>query len=118
MVAQGRVTQDRRRISRLETRIDCQFDFEGIRYDAVIIDLSLRGAYLSSRFLPPSGSSITITLQSAHLDRPLVLEGKVRRGISGMSGHGSSGRFGFEAIKPPLDLTKLVSNLIARKSAY
>ena len=118
MTTQSGVAQDRRKISRLETHLDCQFDFEGTRYNAVIIDISLKGAFLSSGFLPPIGSSVTVTVQSAHLSRPLILEGKVKRNSSDPWTHGSGGQFGIEVNSPPLDLAKLINKLISQKSVH
>jgi hypothetical protein len=109
--------QDKRKISRLETRLDCQFDFEGTRYDAVISELSLKGAFISSEILPPDGSSVTVTVESEHLSRPLILEGQVKR-TSTVPGRIKLGRFGIEVNSPPLDLATLISKLIAKKRAY
>lgn len=117
VVTRGRKAIDQRMISRLEACLDCQFDFEGVHYDALVIDLSLKGAFLSSGFQPPIGSSITVTIQSSPLGRPLVLEGKVKRSSRDLWDHGCGGRFGIEVNRPPLDLAKLVTKLIPQRDS-
>jgi hypothetical protein len=117
VTAQTRVTQDRRRSSRLETSLDCRFEFEGNSYEAVAIELSLKGALLASTFLPPSGSLITFTIESTHLKNPLIFEGKVKR-VNGFSSPSGRKRFGIEVSSPPVDLAILVSKLLSRKSAH
>lgn len=114
MAIRSRVTQDRRKISRIATRLECRFEFEAKSYKAVIIDLSIKGAYFSSAFLPPFASRIEITVVTPHLPKPLTLQGVVLRGSSGMSDHGAVERFGVEFRSAPLDLTKLIGKLIAQ----
>jgi hypothetical protein len=115
--SRGNKVHDPRRISRLQTNIDCQFDFRGAHYKALIMDLSLKGAFLSSSFQPPIGGSIVVTIKSAHLSQPLIFEGKVKRGSGDLWTHGSGGQFGIELSSPPLDLAQLINTLISQKSA-
>lgn len=94
VAATSRVTKDRRNISRIATRFSCHFTYEGVSREAVVIDLSLKGALLSSKFMPPLGASVTLTMKLPSSKEPLKLEGKVIRGGWGMSDHGALGKFG------------------------
>jgi hypothetical protein len=111
MAIRSRVEQDRRGISRVVTRLDCQITFDGVSRDAVIVDLSLRGAFLSSSFLPPKDGAVTITLKSPISKKVLKLEGKVVRGGWGMSDHGQLSRFGVRFSHAPLDLAEIIRKL-------
>ena len=113
MVIRSRATQDRRGISRVIARLDCEFISEGVCYKAVVVDLSLRGALLSSKYLPPKGIHVTVTMQPPHVKKTLTLEGKVIRGGWGMSEHGELGRFGIQFSHSSLDLIELISKLIS-----
>jgi hypothetical protein len=109
----NRVTQDRRVISRVAARLNCTFKSEGVSHDGVIVDLSLRGAFLSSKWLPPQGGNVVITLQTPLLKKTLILEGKVMRGDWTMSDHGQLGRFGIRFSHTSLDLIELINRLSA-----
>ncbi|MBN2337246.1 MAG: PilZ domain-containing protein [Acidobacteria bacterium] len=111
MHSRSRVAQDRRNLSRIVTCLDCRFDASGTSREGVVIDLSLKGAYVSSAFLPPGGSRISLTLLSGLLERPLTIEGRVRRWHAGMSGSGK-GRFGVEFDHTPVDLAGLIGRLV------
>ncbi len=113
MAIRSRATQDRRGISRVIARMDCQFVHEGVSRDAVIVDFSLKGAFLSSKYLPPKGAHVTVTVQPPHVKKALVLEGKVIRGNQGMSEYGEMGRFGIQFSHSSLDLIELINKLIS-----
>jgi hypothetical protein len=113
MVIRSRATQDRRGISRLIARLDCEFIYEGVGHKAVLVDLSLRGAFLSSKYLPPKGGHVTVTLQPPHVKKTLTLDGKVIRGGWGMSEHGELSRFGIQFSHSPSDLIELIGKLIS-----
>lgn len=115
MTVRSRVTQDRRMIGRVATRLECQFDTAESSSDAVIIDLSLRGAYLSAKSLPSEGAAIRITINTKLLDKPLTIQGMVKRSIPGMSDHGRTGRIGVEFNRPSLELSRLISQLVSSK---
>jgi len=109
----SRITQDRRMISRVPARLNCRFTYEGISREAVIIDLSLNGAYLASKFLPPNGGSVKVTLNIPPSKNVLTLEGKIIRGGSTTSHHGSLSRFGIKFDRQSLDLIGLLTSLAA-----
>ena len=113
MAIRSRATQDRRGISRVIARLDCQFIHEGVSRDAVIVDLSLKGAFLSSKYLPPKDSHVTVTVQPPQVGKKLVLEGKVIRGGQGMSEFGEMSRFGIQFSHSSLDLIELIKKLIS-----
>jgi hypothetical protein len=79
MSTKSRPIQDRRKLSRVQTHLGCQFTFEGIEYEAFILDVSLAGAFLWSAFMPPWGASISIRLKTSLLENPLILEGQIVR---------------------------------------
>lgn len=107
----SRATQDHRMASRVIGRLDCQFTFEGKSHDAVIVDISLGGALLSSKFLPPTDGDVTIILQTPLLKKTALLYGKVIRGSWSMSDHGKRGRFGIKFNQTSLDAIKLINQL-------
>lgn len=114
MRIRSRVTQDRRKLSRVATRLDCRFEFESKSHNGVIIDLSPKGAFISAAVLPPKGSRICLSIRSNFLAKELILEAKVLRGASAMSDHGQIGRFGVEFCVSPLELVKLIGKIAAR----
>ncbi len=108
---QIRVAQDRRTIARIPARIQCRFTHDGVSRDAVIIDLSLNGALLASKFLPPLGSLVTLNLKMPSSKNLLTLEGKVIRGQSSISDHGSLSKFGIQFNHQSLELINLLIGL-------
>jgi hypothetical protein len=111
VVITSRVTQDRRQISRVTTRLNCEFVYEEKRYDAVIINLSLKGAFLSSKFLPPNGGAIKITLVSPSTKKNILLDGIVVRGNWIVSDHGKSGMFGIRFSRNFIELIEIIGKL-------
>jgi hypothetical protein len=106
-----RMIQDRRKASRLAARLSCTCTWGGIGREAFILDLSLKGAQLSSRQMPPVGEAISITLL-VPLSKDLInLEGKVTRGIWGQLDHGPVGKFSVRFHNTPLRLMSLVASL-------
>jgi len=104
-------SQERRTVSRFIVLLDCRFTYSGTNYSAVIVDVSLRGALLSSKFSPPLGSDIIVTLQPHILERELKLSGRVVRGNWGESTLGKFERFGIRFENTPLDLVRLITKL-------
>ena len=100
---------DRRNLSRVIVCLNCQFTHEGVTHEAVMVDLSLKGAFFSATFLPPNGSIITFTLNAPVTNKPLVFTGKVLRGTWAMSDHGKRGRFGITFVNAPVGLIGLMS---------
>jgi hypothetical protein len=94
MTIQSRATQDRRSLSRVISRLDCQFTYEGVSHKAVMVDFSLKGALLSAKFMPPVGSTISVTVLSPISKKNLVFSATVIRGSWVSTDHGKSGRFG------------------------
>ncbi len=114
MTIRSRVTQDRRLLSRIPALLPCEFTYENVTRQAVIVDLSLNGAFLSSKSLPPKDAPITISLFSTHLKKPLLLDGKIARRGWGTSEEGNIGRFGvrFDRVSP--ELINLLRALISK----
>ncbi len=114
MTIRSRVTQDRRLLSRIPALLPCEFTYDNVTRQAVIVDLSLNGAFLSSKSLPPKDAPITISLFSTHLKKPLLLAGKIARRGWGTSEEGNIGRFGvrFDRVSP--ELINLLRALISR----
>jgi hypothetical protein len=111
MAIRNRATQDRRNLSRVILRLDCQFTHEGVTHKAVIVDFSLKGAYFSAVFLPPNGSIITVTLNSPSTTKAIVFDGTVLRGTWVMSDHGKRGRFGIRFTYASVDLIALINQV-------
>ncbi len=92
-------------------RLDCCFISGGTRHDAVIVDLSMKGAFLSAKALPSNGSTITVELKPPAVKKPLSFQAAVLRGTWVMSEHGKLGRFGIRFAATPTDLIPLISRL-------
>lgn len=107
----SRALKDRRSDSRIIARLNCRFEIMGAAYDAVLVDVSQRGALISSRFLPPNGAAISICIKSRYLDKELSLKGTVLRGSQVTTDHGKMGRFVVHFAGAPLDLLLLISKL-------
>jgi hypothetical protein len=104
MTINSRAMQDRRKASRVIARLDCSFTLEGNRHEAVIVDLSMKGALLSSKFLPTAGSTITIELSPPAVKKMLCIDCTVLRGTWVMADQGKRSRFSIrlEGVGPEL----------------
>jgi len=111
MAIRSLVAQDRRRLSRISTRLACRCALSGISRDAVILNLSLNGAYISASFRPPIGSTVTLTLETPVLKNALVLESRVIRVDQVTSQLGVLNRFGVQFNRNRLDLVTLINKL-------
>jgi hypothetical protein len=111
MTIQSRVSQDRRNTSRVMARLDCRFTFEGVSQKAVIVNLSLKGAFLSAKSLPPNGSTITVALNPPAAKKEIIFSGTVTRGTWAASEQGKISRFGIRFGTLPLDLIALINTL-------
>ncbi len=107
----GRVTQDRRGMSRVPARLKCEIIFEQVTYPAVLVDISLGGAFLTSKFLPPVNSIIQVCVHSGYLRKPLTVKAMVVRGVWAMTHDGKTGRFGVRFHDSSLELIHLVNGL-------
>jgi len=107
----SRVQMDQRAISRVATRFNCHFTYEGVRREAVAINLSIRGAFLSSKFLPPVGSQISVSFKLPELKETMNLDAKVVRGGSGTSDHGAISRFAIRFTYAPSQLITLIPKI-------
>jgi hypothetical protein len=111
MTVQSRVSQDRRNTSRVMARLDCSLTVDGAEHKAVIVDLSMKGAFLSSKILPRNGSTVTVAIQPPAVKKELVFTGTVIRGTRVTSDHGELGRFGIRFGSNSTDLLMLISKL-------
>jgi hypothetical protein len=107
--------EDSRNNFRVLAQLNCRFSRRALSYDGVILDLSQTGAKLSSLFLPPTGDKVTITIQSEHLEKALVLYGEVLRGSWVRTNQGLRGRFVVHFNQTPLDLISLLIKLLSAK---
>ena len=73
LTVKTRMTQDRRQLSRAAALIECTFTDGDVSYRAVIVNLSMVGAFLSARHLPEKGSKVTITLLPPGAAKPMIL---------------------------------------------
>jgi len=102
-------------VSRVPARLNCHFAYDGASYEGVIIDLSLNGAYIASKFLPPKDAYVTVNLMPPAAKNPIILEGKVIRGGSTVSDHGSLSRFGIRFNRQSLELLNLLASLASNR---
>ena len=91
--------------------LGCQFAFEGVTREAIIRELSLKGAFLLSTFMPPQGGNVIVTLKTPFLENTLVLEGTVVRSGCGLSGRGTAGTFTIRFNHSSSDLIELFNKL-------
>ena len=111
MVNLRRLPHDFRENTRFIARLDCRFTCEDKIYDAVIVDLSRKGAMLISPFLPSTGKKISVAIRSDLSKDPLTLDGKVLRGNWVTTGYGRRGRFAVRFAHSHLDLMSLLVKL-------
>ena len=115
MQVKSRVSQDRRNSSRLIAQLECDLKYKKADYRAVIVDLSSKGALISSPFVPALDDLIEITIRSQHLKKDLNLTGQVLRSTDAMTEHGKRGRFVVRFRESPLDLTLLIGKIYSAK---
>jgi hypothetical protein len=111
MTIKSRVSQDRRNTSRVMARLDCHFTYESASQKAVIVNLSLKGAFISAKVLPPTGETITVTLSPPAVKKEIIFSGTVTRGTWANSEQGKISRFGIRFGTLPLDLIVLINSL-------
>jgi hypothetical protein len=114
LTIRSRVTQDRRFLSRIPALLPCEVTYDKVTRQAVVVDLSLNGAFISSKSLPPKDASVTISLFSTHLKKPLLLDGKIARRGWGTSEECKVGRFGVMFDRTSPELISLLRALISK----
>ncbi len=117
MFSGSKNNKDRRLISRIPAQLSCTFTYEGISRPAIILDISHRGALISSNFLPPKDCQITITIEPPHSQRPITLTGIVVRGWWGKSREGDVSRFGIRISDVSSGFIGLLHGLISKAAA-
>lgn len=115
MGVQNLVAQDRRQNARIPTCISCRCAFQGVSRDAVILNLSLAGALVSGNLKPSPGSTVTLTLETPLLPKPLVLEGQVTRDDPSASERGILNRFAVRFTRTSVDLLSLIAKLASQQ---
>ena len=111
MPIKSRVSKDQRGRSRTVTRLDCRIEFKNAVYDATIIDLSPKGALISSQGKPAIHDEVKINLMTKHLPGELKLTGKVLRISDVMTEYGRRSRLAVLFYECPLDLIVLIGKL-------
>ena len=114
MPIEKRSVQDRRSVSRITTNLACQLTFNGIHYQAVIKNLSLKGALLISTFIPPQGGLVSIRLRAPDT---LSLIGKVVRTDWTLSEPGTAGALTIQFSHNPPGLIGLIGKLASKTSS-
>ncbi len=114
MTVQSRISKDRRSSSRVVEILDCHFRCGDATYSAVILNLSQKGALLSSRFEVPTGKTVEITVHSEHLNKNLILKGIVERSNGVWTEFGPLKRFVVRFSHTPLELLRLITKLNAK----
>ena len=74
-----RIVQDRRTVSRVVADLECKCNYMESGYDATVINLSLKGAFLASKWQPPKNSNVVLTFKTPLLKKAFDIEGKVLR---------------------------------------
>jgi hypothetical protein len=83
----------------------------GISRGALILEISFQGAQLSSKEMPATGETVSITLITPGSKDTLNLEGKVIRGVWGQLDHGPVGKFSVRFNNTPVRLLSLLGSL-------
>jgi hypothetical protein len=115
MAASKQPASDRRAVPRKQVHLDCQVIFKENEYDAVMQDISNRGAFLWSSFMPPNDSVVIIRLKPSLKKQPLILKGKVVRCDSKYKEHGRVGAFAITFNHNSPSLLQTLSDLINPK---
>jgi len=105
--------QDRRNTSRVFALLDCSLRYGDSLYEALVVDLSPKGALISSTVLPPHKSEVSISLNSGHLKQTLILTGSVIRSTELFTAYGKRIRFVVRFHYAPPDLFFLLGKLHA-----
>ena len=113
MAIQSKVSQDQRFSSRVIAQLDCRMEYNGSIYDAVIVDLSQKGALIMAPPMSSTDENIKITIKSKHLQKELILTGTVLRSTEVMTEQGKRRRFAMSFYESPLDLIILIGKLNA-----
>lgn len=114
MATAEQLIRDRRRFSRVPAQLPCLFTHGTATRPATITDISLGGALLTSEFLPPIGSSVTISLETSQSSIPLTLSATVIHASRRSSKKGDVSRFGVRFGGTATGLMRLIHSLIAR----
>ena len=93
MSTQSRPVQDHKTVPRVRALLGCLFTFEEIGYEALIRDISLKGAFLWSKFMPPPAADLSIKVDASFPKTPLFLESRVVRSDRKSTGQGTVGVF-------------------------
>jgi hypothetical protein len=115
MAASKCPVSDRRSVPRIQVHLDCQVIFEGNEYDAVIQDISIRGAFLWSSFMPPHDSPVSLQLKPNFAKPLLILKGNVARRDCKYKEHGKVGAFAIIFSNNSHSLLQSLDSLINRK---
>ena len=111
MLTQSCPVQDRRAVSRVKVHLGCIFIFDGIEYDAFIRDISLKGAFLWSSFMPPCGTNLVVRIRTSLLEDPLILESKIVRCDCKQEERGAVGGFAITFSYDSPVLVRLINKL-------
>ncbi|MEJ2111814.1 MAG: PilZ domain-containing protein [Acidobacteriota bacterium] len=111
MAILSKVSQDQRFSSRVIAQLDCRMEYNNSVYDAVIVDLSQKGALVMAPSIPPTDENIKIIINSKHLQKELILTGTVLRSTEVMTEQGKRRRFALSFHESPLDLIILIGKL-------
>jgi hypothetical protein len=114
----GERIQDRRAFWRMPTFLSCEVRLGEATHAAFLLEISSRGAMVSSRCTPEKGGSITISLRVPELKKPISLAGNVIRTAQGVSDHGRICRsvVRFDRVSP--DSMLLLKTLTSREDAF
>ncbi len=105
------VIEDRGSVSRIAVHLRCKFIAAGIQHEGIIQDISLRGAFLSSAFMPAPGTNISIKLETPLLNKPLTLEARVVRRDYKILERGSVGAIAVTFNHSSPEFTRLMGKL-------
>ena len=111
----GDRVQDRRAFWRMPTFLSCEVRLGTATYPAFLLEISSRGAMVSSRCTPERGGSITICLRIPEYKKTISLAGNIIRTAQGISDHGTICRsvVRFDRVSP--DSMLLLKTLTSRE---
>jgi hypothetical protein len=111
-MARATSAQDRRAYSRLQAFMPCRVSSGGELHEGYILEASTRGAFISSRCLPPKGSAVTIIFEPPGSSETLSLHGTVMRSSRTFSEQKELGRFGVQFGRVSPESMKLIRTLL------
>jgi hypothetical protein len=112
----GRTIQDRRANSRLPVQLECEYEWNTTVYKATLMDISMTGAFVLSRGVPPERSRVSLVLTAPGSKQVVRVEARVARG-GWRGGWGRGPGFGIRFTTVTRELVELFKDVMKDSEA-